>query len=342
MFQISIITPCYNVEAYIDRCIESLVCQTIGIENLQLICIDDASTDSTYDKLLAWEAKYPDNIIVIHCDTNKRQGAARNLALEYVDSAYITYVDSDDWLDISCLKIMYNVADKTGAQMVTCGHIRDFGKQTTPLTSNNSDIPYREIRINNKEMRAEQIRFASAAPQVWGRLIKKDFIIENDLFFPEEVTYEDNLWCGILSCKIEHYCKLEIPLYHYFVNDNSTILTSDSLHHIDFLTVQLLKWDYMVSNGYHEEYRDAVEFDFLHNCYLDFLKLICLRYSKPQYSLFRLLQETVQVRISKIENNKYYEQGFTEFQKLLLGFIYMNVTKEDFADMTLLIRKNGI
>ncbi len=342
MTQISIIIPCYNVAPYIDRCLESLVYQTIGIENLQIICVDDASTDTTYDRLLAWEAKYPESIAVIHCDKNRRQGAARNLAIEYADSPYITYVDSDDWIDLNCLKIMYNVAVKTGAEMVTCGHVRDFGRQPTPSTTTDPDFQFREIRICREEMRAEQIRFTSAEPQVWGRLIKRQFILENNLLFPEEVTYEDNLWCGMLSCKIEHYCKLELPLYHYFVNENSTILASDSLHHIDFLTVQLLKWDYMVSNGYHEEYSDAVEFDFLHNCYLDFLKLICLRYSTPQYSLFRLLQETVRDRINSVENNKYYDQGFTEFQKLLLGFIYLNVTKEDFANMAQLIQKNGI
>ena len=342
MAKISIIIPCYNVASYIDRCMETLVSQSIGLENLLLICVDDASTDNTYDRLLAWEAKHPDNIAVIHCDANRRQGAARNLALEYADSPYITYVDSDDWLDINSLEIMYDIAEKTGAQMVVCGHIRDFGRQPASSVPDCADVPFREIRIDNNEKRAEQIRFTSADPQVWGRLIKKDFILENSLFFPEEVTYEDNLWCGIMSCRIEHYCKVDLPLYHYFVNENSTILTSDSLHHIDFLTVQLLKWDYMVSNGYHDEYRDAVEFDFLHNCYLDFLKLICLRYSTPQYSLFRLLQETVKDRVSSIENNKYYSQGFTEFQKILLGFIPLNVTREDFADMTMLIQKNGI
>ena len=70
MKKVSIIIPCYNAERYIDRCVLSLVNQTIGIDNLELIFVNDASTDHTYEKLCEWEVKYSESIMVINCDEN--------------------------------------------------------------------------------------------------------------------------------------------------------------------------------------------------------------------------------------------------------------------------------
>ena len=78
MKKVSVIIPCYNVESYIDRCFNSLVNQTIGMEHLELIFINDESTDCTMEKLLQYEQQYPENIILINFETNQRQGTARN------------------------------------------------------------------------------------------------------------------------------------------------------------------------------------------------------------------------------------------------------------------------
>ncbi|MCR5128368.1 MAG: glycosyltransferase [Lachnospiraceae bacterium] len=341
---ISVIIPCYNAEKWIDRCMKSIICQTLGIDRIRIICVDDASTDRTLDCLLDWEKRYPANVLVIQCDENRRQGAARNFALDYVDTAYVTYVDADDYLDNKCLEILILVAEKSGAQMVSCEHIRDFsGDLCLSSVFSEKDLQYSETYVKGADSRENEIRFSSVDPQVWGRLLKTDFVRENALFFPEEVTYEDNLWRSMLACCIQHYCKVDLPLYHYFVNNDSTVLTSDSIHHVDFLTVQMKKWDYLVTNGYYERFTDAVEFDFLHNCYLDFLKIICFRYEEAPYPLFCLLQEVVRSRIPQGGNrNVYYENGFTEFQQLLLGFITIDVSRSDFMNMVQLIRRNGI
>ena len=78
----------------------SITCQTIGMDSLEIICIDDASTDNTWEHLQKWEQLYPDNILLIHQEVNKRQWAARNLGLQYTTTDWIAFVDTDDWLDI--------------------------------------------------------------------------------------------------------------------------------------------------------------------------------------------------------------------------------------------------
>jgi glycosyltransferase involved in cell wall biosynthesis len=99
MFKISVIIPCYNVEAYIDRCLESVMSQTIGLEHLEVIAVNDASTDRTLEKLYQWERRFPENIMVITYEKNIRQGGARNIGLQYASGEYIGFVDADDWID---------------------------------------------------------------------------------------------------------------------------------------------------------------------------------------------------------------------------------------------------
>lgn len=81
--KISVIVPCFNVESTIDRCLESIVKQTVGINSLEIILVNDASIDGTFAKLCEWEGKYPDSIMVINCKGNKRPGGARNIGMEY-------------------------------------------------------------------------------------------------------------------------------------------------------------------------------------------------------------------------------------------------------------------
>ena len=81
MKKISVIIPCYNVERWVDRCLTSIIRQTTGINELEIICIDDASTDNTWEHLQEWEQRYPENILLIRQEVNRRQGTARNIGL---------------------------------------------------------------------------------------------------------------------------------------------------------------------------------------------------------------------------------------------------------------------
>ena len=99
MKKVSVIVPCYNAAEYLDRCMEHLLKQTIGTENMEIILIDDASTDdgATLGLLTAYEEKYPDTILVIALEENMRQGGARNIGISYAGGEYLVFCDADDW-----------------------------------------------------------------------------------------------------------------------------------------------------------------------------------------------------------------------------------------------------
>ena len=96
MKKISVIIPCYNAQAYIPRCLHSIFSQTIGMETLEIILVNDASTDHTLDILLQFENKFPDSVIVVNLEQNIRQGGARNVGLSYASGEYVAFLDADD------------------------------------------------------------------------------------------------------------------------------------------------------------------------------------------------------------------------------------------------------
>lgn len=125
MRKISVIIPCYNVASYVDRCITSIVVQTIGIDNLEIICIDDASTDHTWEHLQKWEQKFPENILLIRQEVNRRQGAARNVGLQYASADWVAFVDADDWLEPDYFEQLYAPVTQFECDVVSCDWRRD-------------------------------------------------------------------------------------------------------------------------------------------------------------------------------------------------------------------------
>lgn len=100
----SLIVACYNVSAYIDNFVDSVICQSVGFKKcVQLILVDDGSTDDTYTKLNEWQQRYPENIVLLR-QKNSGQAAARNLGLSYAVNEWVSFPDADDFLDVNYLK----------------------------------------------------------------------------------------------------------------------------------------------------------------------------------------------------------------------------------------------
>lgn len=115
--KMSIIIPCYNEECYIEKCLESVVNQTLS--DIEIIVIDDGSTDDTVLICDEYEYKYPNKVKVIHQE-NAGQGKARNVGLSIAKGEYIGFVDADDWVDYRMFEKLYNHAKKYDADITFC------------------------------------------------------------------------------------------------------------------------------------------------------------------------------------------------------------------------------
>lgn len=344
---ISVIIPCYNVEKYIDRCLESIINQTIGYENLEILCIDDCSTDNTLNLLLNWEKKYPDNIGVIKCEQNGRQGQARNIGLTYASSEWIGFIDSDDWIEKEYFELLYNIAKDNEYQLVCCDYKRDSSDSLSFFNNEanlkeNSDKDHSVI-ITTDNDRKNIILNPVLGYNAWAKLISKSFLLENDISFPENITYEDAFWGSLLHLYFNKAYKIETPLYHYFVNSNSTVLASNSLHHFDIFTAQTLRFSEWQKRGFLDKYKEELQIEQLYSLYLSGLKMLILRYSPANYNGYLLLRQLIIESMPDYEDNYYIKNGILEEKyKLALTALKYPLNNSEFLTFAENMKKIGM
>lgn len=343
MANISVIIPCYNVAEYIDRCLTSITVQSIGVDALEIICVDDASTDNTWEKLQQWEAQFPKQIMIVHCDTNGRQGTARNFGLGYASSPWVSFIDSDDWIEADYFEKLFSIANKLDCDIVTCQAERDNSTSLSYLENRVTSRESRYMIIDNVEKRKTFLALQCMEHLAWGKLIKTSLLVDNNIYFPENLTYEDTFWGSLLHFYVEKVFFLEEKLYHYFVNADSTVLLTNSTHHLDLLTVQSLLWREWENRDFFSQYKEVLEYDFLYSCYLRFMKIIVFRYEVPSYSLYLYLKNFIISRIPNFSDNYYLKEiNQPELYTILINSLSLSLNKEEFNQFVSYIKSIGM
>lgn len=326
--KISIIIPCYNVEKYIDRCVNSLVKQSIGLVNLELIFVNDASTDSTLNMLMEFEKAYPDNIMVIDLPENCRQGTARNIGLNYASAEYIGFVDSDDWVEESMYEKLYNKIIKYNCDVVCCNNFTDYSNGRIEGNAKGEDL-FITISSESVEERRQFINL-SLGSGVWSKLYRKSLIIENAIYFPEKLTYEDNYWISILRFYIKSFYMLQENLYHYSVNVGSTTRLSNSTHHLDRLNIELMKIDKYKGMCIFDTYHDEFEVEFLNYFYVNTLHILFIQFEPiPMNIIFYMVKCVLEI-FPNYKNNSYYMKK-TRSQHEFFQLLDMNLNENEWT-----------
>lgn len=355
MKKISVIIPCYNVEKYIDRCLQSVTEQTFSMSDMEILCINDASTDGTLDKLKTWEEIFPDTIMVIDCEENGHLGKARNIGLSYAGGEWIAFIDSDDWIERDYLTALHTTAVSGAYQLVACREERDssdsltyFDGQGGPEPEAASDgsvtgekvIPY---TITGTSARRSFFMNQPLKLYAWGRLIRRDFLIENELFFPEHLAYEDIVWGNLVNMYVESAALIDRAMYHYYVNPNSIVLKKNEAYHIDHISTQEIMWAQLIGRGFGDDYLTEIQYEYLYDGYLGMLKILALRYDEPSYSYFRLLQELTRAKVPADMCGRFAsDPGIPELHRLLFGMIHQYVSRDGFMRLMEILRKGGL
>lgn len=320
---ISVIIPCYNVEKFIDRCMNSLINQTIGLQHLELIVVNDASTDHTLDKLKKYESRYPDNILLIDLPENIKQGGARNIGLQYATADHIGFVDSDDWIEPTMYEQLYEKAMKYDCDLVSCKFRRVF-EEGDPMgrTGKGDQLYFIESESDRKRFIIDGLEGG-----IWCNLYKKSIILDYELIFPERITYEDNFWLPVLLFYVNKVYILEEYLYHYFVNMQSTILSKNSFHHLDRLTIELMKLEEYRNRGVYEKYHREIEYLFLKMYFINTLNILFTRFNRFPEGIFDLMQEGVIKNFPDYINNPHIE-SMSNAELYFLSLVNIKLTTE--------------
>lgn len=283
--KISIIIPCYNVELTIDRCMESIVKQTIGIDSLEIILVNDASTDRTFEKLCEWEAKYTNSIMVVNCKENKKPGGARNIGMKYVSGKYIGFVDADDVLEENMFEILYKAVTEE-CDLAICQSSRE-------IVCDRKKEPKKEIIeiISNQERRAFLERNYNMA--VWNKIYLHDFLLENDIKFIEGVIYEDIYFSELVKrCCKKVYVTDEI-LYHHILNEKSISCdVNNKVNRINYIEVQIALIEELQRRKLYEPFGDLYANKFIIH-FISFMKSYEMVFGKMDKELENIIFDSV-------------------------------------------------
>lgn len=260
MKKVSVITPCYNAESCLDIYIEKLALQSVGMDALEIIMVDDCSTDGTLGKLKGIEARYPESVMLIPLEQNVRQGAARNIALQYASADYILYLDADDTLHPKAVEKLLKKAREDNADVVQflSTDTYEVGSINYETKSGKKDIT---VTIADDEKRRMFVMSDAVVYGCWNKLYKRSILVDNELRFAEGVLLEEPLLTFPLYFYIKKFSMLNEYLYNYYQNPKGTCrnLFYDEAHIYDNVKVQYELLLDLEKRGLLERYHDEIE-----------------------------------------------------------------------------------
>lgn len=226
---ISVIVPVYNVESYLERCIESILNQTY--RNLEIILINDGSTDGS--KEICDKYRRKDSRVIVVNQDNKGVSSARNLGLELAKGDYIAFVDSDDYLEKDMYELLINCSNESNADIIVCGFLQmnSKGEKKESFIKNSSGL-INSFECMKRYFNDSEIKEIMYAP--WNKLFKKEVL--------RSVRFDENLSMGedilfIFRCLensqyifINNQCK-----YNYIYRVDSAMRTKFSEKRFDYI-----------------------------------------------------------------------------------------------------------
>ena len=299
MTKVSVIVPVYNVEKYLDKCLDSLVNQTL--KEIEIIVVNDGTKDNSQKIIDKYVKKYPKKI-KSHIKENGGQSSARNYGLQYATGEYIGFVDSDDYVELDMYEKLYEKAKSGDFDIAICNlnFVYEDKKNKEPFKINlNNDL-------TNKQMIKDYM--INIYPVVWNKIYKKN--IFDNLKFKEGVWFEDVELLYRMIPSINNIGYVDLYLYDYLQRDTSVTSTFDKrlYHYIDNLN-DVLK--YYKNNNYFETYKKELEYCYVRYLYATFVKRAC-NYS-DNFEFSKAVDKTIQNVKQNFPNyrrNSYFYKSF--------------------------------
>lgn len=257
MPKVSVIVPVYNVEKYIEKCLNTLVNQTL--KEIEIIIVNDGSKDNSKEIIKKFIGMYPEKIVYLEKE-NGGLSDARNFGIPYAKGEYIAFLDSDDYVELNMYEDMYKIAQNENSDMVECDFIWEY--------PNKSRIDTGEIYHGKHEM-LEKVRVVA-----WNKLIKKSVLDKANVQFPKGFRYEDIEFTYKLLPYLEKVSFLKKPCVHYIQRDTS-ISNTQNERTKEILDVFDNVIKYYKEKGLYEEYFSQIEYTYARVLLCSSLKRMC-------------------------------------------------------------------
>ena len=306
---VSVIVPIYNVENFLDRCIDSIEYQTY--RNIEVILVNDGSTDKSGEMCNSYEKKYK-NIRVIH-KKNEGVSKARNIGLKNANGKYILFVDGDDTLQLDMIQKLITIMKEKKAQIVQCCYKTIYEDGNYMQKSNNEKV----YTYSSKDEILKKFFDKKITISVWNKIFEKSLI--DNIYFNENVShYEDKLFVyyALLNCKkLVHTNYLG---YNYFKRKNSASYSTFKYSYLEIREVDEMILNNVKLNNFNKKIFDLAEKNVVETD-LELAKMMIKskaneKYLKEYNLIIREIKRTPMIVFLKLKIKKKFEVLLFKFK----------------------------
>ena len=269
--EVSIVIPCYNCASSVESTWNSIKEQTLSLNFIECIFVNDASTDNgaTMVVLRRIEESAPENIKIIDLDTNLRQGGARNIGITYAEGQYLQFLDADDTLERDACERLLKIANETGADLIQFNHRMHSGNQSVIR----KDVKEDEIiSVLTPEDRVPFLNSTKVSYGCTNKFYKMDLIRLTQSKFAEHVVYEEPLFVYPCFLYAKRIVLIKDALYHYELHQDSTVTSKIGIRLLDHPQVQFQLLKYCIDRAeIFIQYRSVIMIYFLWTYYCETL-----------------------------------------------------------------------
>ena len=248
MAKVSIVVPVYNVEKYLAKCLDSLLSQTY--KDIKIIVVNDGSPDNCQNIIDEYQRNNPD-IIESYIKENGGLSDARNYGLKYVDSEYVCFVDSDDYIENNLVERCIETIQKDNSDLVHFNYCRDN------FETNEKENIINRIEAGVYNLKEDNYILAYSANAAWNKMYKTKLFKENNIEFPKGLLYEDLATTTRILTLCNKVSYIDDVLYHYQVSRSGQIMSKVS---DDIITVCEYIVDYYKENNIFDMYYSELDY----------------------------------------------------------------------------------
>ena len=284
MIKVSIVVPVYNVEKYIEKCLESLVNQTL--EDIEIIVVNDGSTDNSQNIIDEYVSKYP-YLVRGFIKENGGLSDARNYGIPYCTGEYIGFVDSDDYIDINMYEKMYIKAKAENSDIVVCDYYKVYNRKMKLVKA--------KKYIDKKDM------FIDTLAAAWNKIYRREMLMNSDVIFPKGLIYEDTEF----FCKLIPYINIASYVsepFVYYIQRSGSIANTQGEKNSQIFRILKNIVDYYKEKELFQEYYSELEYLYIRIMLGSSMERICRIKDKKIRN--ELLKKTCQLIYKNFPNWK--------------------------------------
>ncbi|WP_022765648.1 glycosyltransferase [Butyrivibrio sp. XPD2006] len=305
--KVSIIVPVYNVAPYLEKCLDSLINQTLT--DIEILAVNDGSTDNSLSILNKYSSL--DSRIKVFNKPNGGLSDARNHAFQYINGEYVGFVDSDDFVDLQMYEVMYQKAVETDSEIVECNLHHTFDD-------------YEDTEIGVKETDNKEL-LMNGRSVVWNKIYKTSWLIDTKVTFPVGLIYEDVCFYSKLMPYLHKISYVDEPFVHY-VQRSTSINNFQTLKTLQIFDILDSIYSFYKNNGFFDEYKNALEFLYTRILLCSSFSRMCrIESHKDRKFALRKNYEKLVTTFPNWRKNQYlksYNGKNSRYMKLINGFTY--------------------